>query len=116
MLSMARCEILPAVYRFEGDLCELIARKKAAMLPDGHEKTVADRVAKGADGLFYAANALDSAIAGCDAPRNAHEAAAYIRDTVLPAMNDVRAFADALETNVGREYWPFPTYGELLLH
>ncbi len=116
MLSMARCEILPAVYRFESDICELIARKKTAGLPDGHEKIIADRVAKGADGLYLAANTLDTAIAGCDAPRDAREAAEYIRDFVLPAMHDVRAFADALETNVGHEYWPFPTYGELLLH
>ena len=116
MLSMARCEILPAVYRYEADVCDLITKKEAARLPDGHERVIADRVAKGADGLYYAANALDRAIAGCDAPRNAKEAAAYIRDDVLPAMQDVRAFADALETNVGKAYWPFPTYGELLLH
>ena len=29
---------------------------------------------------------------------------------------DVRAFADALETNVGKEFWPFPTYGDLLYY
>ncbi len=116
MLSMARCEILPAVYRFENDLCDLILKKENAKLPSGHERVIADRVAKGADGLYAAAGDLDDAIAGCDAPRNATEAAAYIRDTVLPAMQDVRAFADALETNVGKDYWPFPTYGELLLH
>ncbi|MBQ7364509.1 MAG: glutamine synthetase III [Clostridia bacterium] len=116
MLSMTRQEILPAVYRFETDLCELIAKKRAVSLPDGHERAIAERVAAGADGLYHAANALDEAIAGCDAVRTAAEGAAYIRDTVLPAMNDVRAFADALETNVGKDAWPFPTYGELLLH
>jgi len=29
-------------------------------------------------------------------------------------MNAVRAAADELETIVGKDYWPFPTYAELL--
>ena len=74
------------------------------------------RIATGADELYNAANTLDTAIAGSDSPRNAIDAAAYMRDTVIPAMNEVRAIADALEINVGAKHWPFPTYGELLLH
>ena len=31
-------------------------------------------------------------------------------------MNDVRAVADELETVVGKEYWPFPTYADLLFN
>jgi len=29
-------------------------------------------------------------------------------------MNDLRASADALEALVGNEYWPLPSYGEIL--
>jgi len=29
-------------------------------------------------------------------------------------MNEVRAIADELETIVGKGYWPFPTYTDLL--
>ena len=40
--------------------------------------------------------------------------AQYTRDTVVPAMNAVRAQADALERIVGAKHWPLPTYQELL--
>ena len=29
-------------------------------------------------------------------------------------MHELRAVADELETLVAEEYWPFPTYGDLL--
>jgi glutamine synthetase len=35
---------------------------------------------------------------------------------IIPAMNGVRVVADELETQVGREYWPFPTYADLLFN
>ena len=37
-----------------------------------------------------------------------------IRDTVIPAMSELRAVADEAETLTASEYWPFPTYGDLL--
>ena len=37
-----------------------------------------------------------------------------IRDTILGKMAALRAVADEAETVTAAEYWPFPTYGELL--
>ena len=43
------------------------------------------------------------------------ESEAYaIRDTVLGAMAQLRVAADEAETLTAEEYWPFPTYGELV--
>jgi glutamine synthetase len=36
------------------------------------------------------------------------------RDTILPAMLDVRKAADKLETMVADDLWPLPTYREML--
>ncbi len=36
------------------------------------------------------------------------------RDTVIVTMNELRAVADTLEQEVGAEYWPIPTYVDLL--
>ena len=41
---------------------------------------------------------------------------AQMRDKVVPLMRQLRADADELETVVGREYWPMPTYGDLLYY
>ena len=32
----------------------------------------------------------------------------------FPAMQELRAVGDEMEINTGAEYWPYPTYGELL--
>ena len=41
-------------------------------------------------------------------------ASEFIRDTVLPAMDKLRAAADKAETMTAEEYYPFPTYDKLL--
>ena len=40
--------------------------------------------------------------------------ATYMRDVVIPAMNDVRAVADRLEKVVADDLWPLPKYSEML--
>jgi glutamine synthetase len=40
--------------------------------------------------------------------------AIYIRDTVIPAMDDVRDVADRLEKLVADDLWPLPKYSEML--
>ena len=42
------------------------------------------------------------------------EESKYARDNIIPAMARMRAAADELETITAKEYWPLPTYGELL--
>ena len=38
----------------------------------------------------------------------------YYKDNVIPAMESLRETADALECLVAKDYWPFPTYTDLL--
>jgi glutamine synthetase len=40
--------------------------------------------------------------------------ATYMRDTVIPAMEDVRVIADGLERLVADDLWPLPKYEEML--
>jgi glutamine synthetase len=40
--------------------------------------------------------------------------ATYMRDSVLPAMADVRAACDQLERMVADDLWPLPRYSEML--
>ena len=58
----------------------------------------------------YAAEAL----AGLEGASDITAEACMIRDVVLPGMEALRAPADQAETLTAAEYWPFPTYGELL--
>ena len=42
------------------------------------------------------------------------EASAYVRDTIVPAMADLRSAADQAETLTAESYYPFPAYDQLL--
>ena len=65
------------------------------------------------DKLYGAILALDAAVA--DAPKgNGEETAKYFSSAVIAKMQTVREYADRLETITAKEYWPFPTYGDLL--
>jgi glutamine synthetase len=45
---------------------------------------------------------------------SAQKEAVYMRDTVIPAMEDVRDVADRLEKLVADDLWPLPKYSEML--
>ena len=49
-----------------------------------------------------------------DHEENIEERAQYYKNYIFSGMQELRAVADELETLVGEEYWPFPTYGDLL--
>ena len=45
---------------------------------------------------------------------DARAQAFFYKDTVKVIMDELRAPADELEMIVDKEYWPIPTYGELM--
>ena len=58
---------------------------------------------------------IDTLDAATDVPDvDVYAVGMYYKDTVLPAMDALRETADTLETIVAKEYWPFPTYTDLL--
>ena len=67
------------------------------------------------DRLYDATEALRAAIA-TRPEGDAYQNAVYEHDVIIPAMGAVRTVADSLETIVGKEYWPFPTYADLLFN
>ncbi len=115
-LTMARREILPAAMRFTGD----VARQAKAIkdvspaLTAAPEEKLLQQLTEECARLSDSIDALQQAILGANRNADALTAATYQRDAVIPAMNAIRSAADALETMVGKEYWPFPTYAELL--
>jgi glutamine synthetase len=66
-------------------------------------------------GLKTSIDALDAALAGLHhVGGELIDEAAYMRDTIIPAMAAVRGHADALESVVDDSVWPMPKYREML--
>ena len=118
MLEMAKREILPAAIRFSKELLSSLAMKKASGLsiPTDKEEALALRVSKLTECLMDKIDLLDQKIIGAKETQSALQSAQYYREKVFAAMQQLRASADELETVVGKSYWPFPTYSDLLFH
>ena len=114
MIMMTRRQILPAVLRFTGDIAAASRniREIGADLASGSE--LVSTLCSTTDQLNRDLTMLESAVSVFPAGDDLLAAARYMHDTVLPAMADLRASADALEQLTERSYWPFPTYNELL--
>jgi len=104
-LQIASRQILPAVAKYAAK----ISSAEGALF-DGMKAELATKGAalqEAITALQAAANA--AAAAGC-----ARKVAEAYRDVVFPAMQAVRAAADSLEGIVDKEFWPLPTYADLL--
>ncbi len=114
--DMAKTEILPAVMKFGKDVCDIAASKKAVGIDPTVETAMADKVNKLTAALSEKACALSDAVVKAQAVEGAAEQARFYHDEVFEKMQSLRAVADELETIVGEEYWPYPTYDELLFN
>jgi glutamine synthetase len=113
-LQMARRQILPHVIRFAGDVASSINAVKAAGATPTAQSKLLKQINAGIAEMSDAIDALAAATAkAADAGHTDEKAAAY-RDTVVPAMVELRKVVDGLEVIVGACHWPLPTYAEML--
>jgi glutamine synthetase len=73
-----------------------------------------DEIASLNDELLGSIEALDTELSNAMKIDDSIKKSFYLHDKVLPLMEECRVISDKLELIVDREYWPIPTYGELL--
>ena len=116
MVDMTRKLILPAVDAAVGRLAETtLAREKAAPGFGGrYEKATLTRLASLTDRIDLAVEELDRALIELKSIPDITEEADFVRDTILVKMAELRLPCDEAEALTPKEFWPFPTYGDLL--
>ena len=114
MIEMANKEIIPACAKFTADLADGIAKKAALGISALAETDVAKKVSELTDRAYAATKVLEDVVVEAKLIENVVEAAHNYHDKVVVAMQELRAACDAAETIVSKEYWPFPTYSDLL--
>jgi len=110
---MANRFILPAAYRFQGELAQSITAVKAAGATSKETRRALDDLCRLVDDCKVRVDHLQQLLeheAAGDAERHAR----YFRDKVIPAMAALREAGDSLETIVPHDVWPLPTYREML--
>ena len=117
-LGMARRQLIPAALDFLSAVAETAASKKAvsAALSIKTEEQILTSVTKDVDDMNAAADKLDELMNQVDTIQGTYELADYYCHQVLPAMGEVRAAADHCEIIIGKDYWPLPSYSEMLFY
>ena len=105
-LSMAKQMILPAGYRYMGELSAIASSAKF------NSQTVS-KIAELVTDLEQGIDRLEQVVAYetcADVLKNAQ----HYRDQVIPAMEKLRQVADQIEKIVADDIWPLPSYREML--
>ena len=116
MINMIHKRIAPAITRFTADLAKQASEKKA-LFPDlacSYESDLILKLSALTDTITERTADLEKAVLGLKDAQDIIEESALIRDTVLPRMSELRIPCDRAELLTAKNYWPFPTYGDIL--
>ena len=116
MLSMARTQILPAIEAYTASVAETAAAKKAVKkdLPCRYETGIVEKLSQLSDEIADRIDALEQAVRNLSSAASIEEESILVRDGVRDAMAALRTPCDEAETIVCKQYWPFPTYADIL--
>ena len=110
-LRMARTIIYPAGLRYLNELAEVAGRLTA--LKCETDTALLERVQTTLKKLGNSTDRLEKLL-GMSNGSSAQKIAEFYCNQVLPAMSELRTYADDLEILVPEDLWPLPSYQEML--
>ena len=116
MAQIVSKQIIPAAVAYSATLADSAVKKKALGVDAVAETALAAKITGLTDAAYASLNKLNDAIVAARDVVGALDAAKNYHDSVFMAMQELRLSCDELETVVAREYWPFPTYGDLMYY
>ena len=113
-LDMARQQILPAAIAYTTKLCSAVQAKQVVGASCSAEKDLIQKLSLTTDALYAACIQLEKGLAGL--PDSNYDRAEYCKRVIIGDMAAARKAADLLEQLTEKEFWPFPTYSDLLFY
>ena len=114
MAEMAKQDIYPAVNGYIAELCSVIAAKRAVSdkFVCKTDVALADQLSTMNDAMMEAVKKLESDLS--QIPEGEGPASQKMAHIIVPDMEEVRRLADGMEKLCSSDYWPYPTYTDLL--
>ena len=115
MIDMVQHHILNAGSQYTASLCDTILSKQQAIagISCRVEQALAESVAHLNDQLLQETAALKTAVELVP-EGTSEQTVCYYHDVVFAKMCEVRATADQMEMLTATDFWPYPTYYDLL--
>ena len=118
MLYMVRNDIIPAISGFSNDMCVAVANKKTISdkINCSVELELAEKSSTLLAEIHEIADKLDKEVKFVSAMTDFADISFEIKDNMIPIMNSLRKVVDEAEVVVGAQYWPYPTYADMLFY
>ena len=116
MVDMVRKNYLPAIegYLFKLAQTTSLMRQVSDKVKCNYEVSTIERLSELTDHILESVKALEDAIATLKDLPDIFKSSEFVRDTLLPTMESLRAYVDEAEMLTSQKDWPFPSYGQLL--
>ena len=116
MVYMTKHMYLPALFDYSGDIATTVATKAELGIAAKAEKALVQALTDGIDKITELVADLEKKNAAAQALEDCTEQDNAYRDSVIPAMDALRADVDAMEKVCGHDYWPVPSYNKILFY
>lgn len=116
MYKMTAKQILPACVEFMNVLSESVRRKKDLDMTYDYEGSVLYKASRLVDAAYAQNNVLADLRKAAAGMTDIEAQTKYLHDVVLAQMEALRATVDELELLISSDYWPLPSYGDMLFY
>ncbi len=116
LVEMINRDIVPAISAYTEKLCKVADEKRriSRKIDRSVELELISKLSCYNRNILNLLAELKRAVRAAEGKDDILPKARFYHDTVLSLMNSIRASVDKAETVCAREYWPYPTYGDLL--
>ena len=116
MVDMVRKNYLPAIERYLYRLAQTTSLMKQVSdkVKCEYEVSTIERLSELTDHILVSVKSLEDALAEFKGIDDIFKSSEFVRDTLLPSMEELRKYVDEAEMLTSQRDWPFPSYGQLL--
>ncbi len=114
MIDMAKKSIIPAVSKYTKELVKTASMKRDLGIEAGYEVKVATKLSTLNTEAYELSERLEREVHEANLEKDVEKNARLHEERVLSTMNALRMVVDEMETMTSKEYWPIPSYSELL--
>lgn len=114
MIDMVTKKFIPAGLKYKKLLSDTVNSLQDSGIDDSVELLILNQVADKIKKIYGASEKLSQVGRQAEKIQDIKEKAFFYKDSVVPAMEELRTPVDELEMIVDKRMWPVPTYGDML--
>ena len=96
------------------ELCAVVSAKNSMGASCEAEKELIKKLSASNEAMYFKIGEIEQLLVEVKGIADVEKSARFFADKIIPVMQEMRAYADDMEVNTAKKYWPFPTYGDIL--